>query len=258
MSKLSVEDKYYTSAELVERHIQHVESIKPLGEFSSIIEPSAGNGAFLSPLKDYNVFSFDISPEHNSIQKADWLKDDLSGCIDKNSLIIGNPPFGKNSSLAVRFFNKAAEYNPKIIAFILPRTFSKPRFWSKLSVKYSLKSEFVCSKRSFLLNGIPWDVPCVSQVWEAEDRQDKLPNNLTLFEEVPEENSRCFIRRVGGKAGQVVDSYTRSTTYSVNCSEDTYSALCENKDSLSKFSQNTAGVRSITLLEIEDILMGRC
>ena len=34
------------------------------------------------------------------------------------------PPFGKVSSLAIRFFNKCAQFSD-VIAFIIPRTFNK-------------------------------------------------------------------------------------------------------------------------------------
>ena len=37
----------------------------------------------------------------------------------KRYLVVGNPPFGKISSIAIKFFNKSAEY-ADCIAFIIP------------------------------------------------------------------------------------------------------------------------------------------
>ena len=259
LSKLSPNDKYYTTPETVRMHIQHTErAYKSISSFPLVVEPSAGSGSFVESLKAINrhVLAYDVEPDGGDIKQMDWLteKPDVDLC---HSLIIGNPPFGKNSSLAVKFFNRSAEHNPEVISFILPKTFSKRRWWSGLSVKYSLSSEMQCPKNSFILNGNIWDVPCVSQVWIRGDRHIKLPSELTLFSQVSPKVANCFIRRVGGRAGKVVKEYTPSTTYSVSCSENTISCLLAHERELSEYSRNTAGVRSITLLEVEDILLGR-
>ena len=60
----------------------------------------------------------------------------------KSCLTIGNPPFGKNSSLAISFFNKAAEFSD-IIAFILPQTFSKDSVKNRLNLSFFLIMEVI-------------------------------------------------------------------------------------------------------------------
>ena len=42
----------------------------------------------------------------------------------KNILIVGNPPYGKNCSTAINFFNHAVTISD-FIAFIIPKTFRK-------------------------------------------------------------------------------------------------------------------------------------
>ena len=49
---------------------------------------------------------------------------------------LGNPPFGKNCSLAIKFFNKAAEF-ADLIAFIIPRTFKRISIQNKLNLNFS-------------------------------------------------------------------------------------------------------------------------
>ena len=61
-----------------------------------IIEPSAGNGAFIKYIKKLsNNYSFyDIKPEHKEIIKKNFLKLKKT---HNNLHIIGNPPFGNKS-----------------------------------------------------------------------------------------------------------------------------------------------------------------
>jgi hypothetical protein len=56
---------------------------------------------------------------------------------NKKYLIIGNPPFGKSSSIAIKFFNKAALFS-ECIAFILPRTFKRISIQNRLDLNFSL------------------------------------------------------------------------------------------------------------------------
>ena len=118
-------DKFYTKPVVAERLFCLVKEYTTNPQ--TFLEPSAGNGVFLGLLTSLsdNVIAFDISPDASGITQADFLSQD----VGKVDVVIGNPPFGKNSSLAVKFFNKCAEWQPEVIAFVLPRTFKKPRFW---------------------------------------------------------------------------------------------------------------------------------
>ena len=61
--------------------------------------------------------AIDIEPEHESIQKQDYLIWDLKYL--KNRLIIGNPPFGARLNMAQKFYKKSVQLGD-YIAFILP------------------------------------------------------------------------------------------------------------------------------------------
>ena len=82
--------------------------------------------------------------------EEDWLRDTRcrQGIIemnffefepkeDKKYLVIGNPPFGRSSSTAIKFFNKAAVFSD-CIAFILPRTFKRVSVQNRLDLNFSL------------------------------------------------------------------------------------------------------------------------
>ena len=111
-------DKYYTPKRVVDICISRV---KALGVgFSEVIEPSAGNGAFLEGINNNfhcPKFLYDIKPEHSAIVEQDFLKLDLQ--YKKDRLIIGNPPFGSRNSLIIKFFKKSIELGD-YIAFVLP------------------------------------------------------------------------------------------------------------------------------------------
>ena len=256
-------DKFYTKPEIAKSLTERAKALFPFVQ--EIIEPSAGNGIFFQFLKENFKGAkhtyLDIAPEHPEIIRQDWLEWN-KGSILENALIVGNPPFGKNSSLAVRFFNKAAEHHPKAIAFVLPKTFMKQRWWKKLSTSYSLLWQEECPKNSFTFNGREYDVPCVMQIWERRNRINSLPEKCVLFKETSPNSfasnvNPIFIRRAGGKAGQIVEDYTPSSTYCVEYDSSLVLALEMYKDEIVEQACKTAGVRSISLLEIEDIILNR-
>lgn len=117
-------DQFYTNPEPARQYARRV--LDAYGSATDcFVEPAAGAGAFARPLREAGkpVISVDIAPRGEGIRQADFLRDDLWPDTDKIA-VVGNPPFGKNSSLVVKFFNRAAE-RADTIAFIVPRTFRK-------------------------------------------------------------------------------------------------------------------------------------
>jgi hypothetical protein len=153
-------DKFYTNENIVDMCLSYID----VSLYDKIIEPSAGNGAFLKKLP-INSIGIDISPEHNSIIKYDFLE---WKCIYSGKILtIGNPPFGKNNSLSLRFFNKAAEYSD-CIAFILPKTFRRPSIQNKLNLSFHLVKDvdIPITPCSFTPK---MNVKCCFQVWEKKN-----------------------------------------------------------------------------------------
>ena len=112
-------DKYYTSPELAKYCVEKTKEIIGEDNITEYIEPSAGSGVFLDYL-DKPYLAYDIEPEDERIIKQDWLTVNLD--YKKGRCVIGNPPFGFMTKLAIQFYKKSiifADY----ISFILPVSF---------------------------------------------------------------------------------------------------------------------------------------
>lgn len=250
LSKKNRLDQYYTSKEIADWCWERLAWRYNLS-CEEFVEPSAGNGSFLR--EDVKITAYDLEPKVSGIIEKDFLtvdKKDLQGKI-----VIGNPPFGWASSLALKFLNHCSE--AKVIAFILPRTFSKKLFQNKIDKNLHLVAEWDLPKNSFLLEGLPYDVPCCFQIWEREEYTRKEVNfdkHVYLCED-----GNLLLRRVGGRAGKFVseEDYTSSTTYRVKCSPETKTLIESCYEDIKAEASKTVGVRSITLDEINYILTRR-
>jgi hypothetical protein len=250
-------DDYYTNPAYA-THCSRIVSTFKKPEIKNIIEPSAGNGSFCEGIgiikgsNDWGVFMYDISPQTDFIEQMDFF----ATALPNDALVIGNPPFGFGANLAIKFFNHAAVFDVPIIAFILPRTFKKTSVKTKLNKNYHIVYEEDCPKNSFLLEGKPYDVPCVFQIWEhrEEERVDEIwPTDNKWIEFTSQEDADFCIRRVGGRAGQVLDGSPKqySVTSTYFCKEKIPGAKeAVRKIDFSDIINSTAGVRSLSKREL--------
>ena len=167
------------------------------------IEPSAGDGAFLETMAFPRV-ALDIAPRRSDISQIDFLEW-KPGKSEYRLAVVGNPPFGKNASLARRFFNHAAGF-ADLIAFILPRTFQKETFVEGLDPLMHLIEESVLELDSFEFEGQPYSVPTVFHVWERR-ASERIPRRLERkhehFSFVGSAQADFAFQRVGARAGLV-------------------------------------------------------
>lgn len=159
----SKHDKFYTKESVVISLLPHVD----FSRYKTVIEPSAGAGAFSTLLPHDNVIAMDIAPEHESISQQDWLNFKLNN-IDSPALIIGNPPFGLRNALSKAFIEKSLHENVLTIAFILPNVFNKFTNQKVFPEEWSLSKVIPLPKESFLLNDESYHVPCSFFIWERE------------------------------------------------------------------------------------------
>ena len=82
--------------------------------------------------------------------------------------IIGNPPFGRQSSLVIKFIKKSITFCDSI-SFILPKSFKKDSLKKHFPLNFHLINEFDLPKKSFLIDNKEHDVPCVFQIWIKKD-----------------------------------------------------------------------------------------
>ena len=114
-------DKYYTPQYLVKHHVKKTIEILGKENITHVIEPSAGDGAYIRALsdtfEDMDIGYYDLYPEHPQITQQDYLK--LRMSYKKGRLVIGNPPYGTASSLWRGFCKKSARI-ADYVSFISP------------------------------------------------------------------------------------------------------------------------------------------
>lgn len=128
-------DQFYTKNEVAQKCFEIFCSHCALDVYDTILEPSAGKGAFFTLFPEDKRTGMDIDPKCDGVLKGDFLE--FMPQPDKTYAVIGNPPFGKISSLAVKFFNKAASF-ADVIAFIVPRTFKRVSIQNQLNLDFHL------------------------------------------------------------------------------------------------------------------------
>ena len=166
-------DKYYTKDIIVELCLElFKKNIEININDDLIIEPSAGNGSFIMGIKSLsNNFRFyDLEPDNSEIIKQDYLLFDYANIknIYNKIHVIGNPPFGRQSSLAIKFIKKSCEFCDSI-SFILPKSFKKDSLKKTFSLNFHLIFEIDLPEKSFLVDGIEYNVPCIFQIWEKNN-----------------------------------------------------------------------------------------
>lgn len=205
-------DKFYTHPDIAMLCIEHIRNnINKLNE-SLIIEPSAGNGSFIAGIKTLspNYLFYDLQPESSEIIQQDYLLLDTAALKTHHDKIhvIGNPPFGRQSSLAIKFIKKSCEYC-NTISFILPKSFKKDSLKKTFPLNFHLIFEIDLPCDSFIVDNVKHDVPCVFQIWEKKEEPRALIVNYTPFEFEfvnKSDNPDISVRRVGVNAG-VIDTH---------------------------------------------------
>lgn len=127
-------DQFYTNEDTAMECLEILKKAVDIDRFDYCVEPSAGTGSFYKLLDDKKRIGMDLEPKYEGITKMDYF--DFEPIEGKKYLVIGNPPFGKISSLAVKFFNKSGYAD--CIAFILPRTFKRVSIQNQLDLNFEL------------------------------------------------------------------------------------------------------------------------
>jgi hypothetical protein len=209
------------------------------------IEPSAGTGAFLALVPE--ALGYDIDPRDPRIQTADFLTVE----IPHDCVVFGNPPFGRQGSLAKRFIRHACG-RARWIGFILPRSFTKPSMQSVFPPTFHCRESVDLPEMSFIANGQPYHVPCVFQIWERQEtpRPVETPPVLTgaRFVKQTDPHHLAF-RRVGGTAGRcALPSPTQNPRcyYFLALEDPTRASRIIEASQTYPFPSNTTGPRSLS------------
>jgi len=120
-ARVTSTEQYYTPLSTAISVLENVASIFPNFTEKMFIEPAGGTGAFIHAAKEFGVtkiISYDIEPLHDGIIKGDFLQQSLN---ISNAITVSNPPFGRNNSLSIPFFNHSAKYSEIIVFLKVPK-----------------------------------------------------------------------------------------------------------------------------------------
>jgi len=253
-------DKYYTKNTTVELCEQLIQQHIAIGQTDLIIEPSAGNGAFMQCIKTLspNYRFYDLEPANGEIIQQDYLALDYTDftSVYQDIHIIGNPPFGRQSSLAIKFIKKSCEFCNSI-SFILPKSFKKDSLKKAFPLNFHILCETDLPEKSFLLDGIECNVPCVFQIWIKKSYHREIaeklePSHFEFVEKI--DMPDISFRRVGVNAGKIdttIDEKSEQSHYFIKFTNG--KNRDENIESLSKSKyefNNTVGPKSISKQEL--------
>lgn len=253
-------DKYYTKKSVVDQCLTHIKNNVKINIGDLIVEPSAGNGSFIDGIKSMtdNYKFYDLDPQHEDIEQQDYLELDLNKLDeDGQSLhVIGNPPFGRQSSLAIKFIKKSCEFSDSI-SFILPKSFKKNSLKQYFPLNFHLKFEWDIPPNSFEVNDKDYDVSCVFQIWERHHWLREVPKKVEPigFEFISRDhNPDISIGRIGASAGKIDANYMNKSVQSHYFIKFIDGYNQETIDALKKITfeeaKNTVGPPSISKQEL--------
>jgi predicted RNA methylase len=252
-------EQYYTPKDLA-RNLSE-ELIAITGSDRSFIEPAGGNGSFVTALESLGVEEIeavDLYPKHPRVKSADFLSHNPKG---RDLVTISNPPFGRNNSLSIPFFNHAANHS-EYIAFLVPRS------WRKWSVQNRLDRRFhLISDRDVAVNyvtdtgeriGANNDLRTCFQIWQRQDSLRPLirVQDQGLVKKCKPEIADVAIRVFGFGCGKSYRDFPRvanTTLMFLTVLDARVFEVIEGLD-YERFSLNTSYTRALALPELNYLL----
>jgi hypothetical protein len=271
-------DRFYTPDKTVEQLISLVHP----EQYETIIEPSAGSGAILHRLPQYAV-GYDLEPHADDVQLMNWLEPvDADGNHDEDmyigdkqlewsfgrTLVIGNPPFGRQASLASRFFNESATF-ADVIAFIMPKSFMKDSMMNRLDHHFHIDVMTDVVDDHYITPDGFRVVPTIIIVAhrEKELRSDHIishdePADRMPFVFTDRDDADYMVIRVGGKSGtlQTMDKVTDKNSkynYFIRITDDSVDIndiFTNASRRIHELRDMTTGPRSISKAELVDAI----
>ncbi len=261
-------DKFYTKPEVADSCLDLIRRNLSVGRHDLIIEPSAGSGTWIPGIKllSRNYLFFDIEPESDEIVRQDYLALDLESIerprttgrrpVTGNIHVVGNPPFGRQSSLAIKFVRKSCDFADSV-SFILPKSFKKESLKHKVPLNFHLIFEEDLPDKSFIVGETEHDVPCVFQIWKKEEYEREVEKKLNPehFVFVKKGDAPDIaVRRVGVNAGrissEIEDKSPESHYFITFTNSDSVEDNIERVSEIVYEFNNTVGPKSISKQEL--------
>ncbi len=260
--RVTGKEQFYTPKELAKTLTNKVAQVIGGLTNRTVIEPAGGTGSFVTAAKELGakkVLSFDIEPKADGVILADFLTSEIQGVTD--AVTISNPPFGRNNSLSIPFFNKAAK-NSAYIAFILPRSWRKWSVINRLDRSFhlihdeDLAIDYVDETGEML-----WQKARLNtcfQIWEKRDTPRELikVKDFGLITKVSPLDADVALTVFGYSCGKVRTEFDRipnSTVMFLKLNDKRVLAALNRVD-FSRFYKNTAYTEALSLQEIRYLL----
>ena len=178
--------QFYTKSEVSEACWAHFTNmLSTLNRNPSdlfFLEPAAGTGAFYELLPAQKRLGIDLVPKCDDLKLQDFFKLTDLPSAPQDTVVIGNPPFGKRGKLAIAFFNHAAHL-ADIIAFILPVNFRKFTTHKQLDPSMRFISKLPLPRDAFHLGtGKSYAVNTEFQIWT---RLPTTRNDMRQYKPLP-------------------------------------------------------------------------
>lgn len=171
----------------------------------------------------------------------------------KFDVIVGNPPYGKNSNLAVNFLNKASELSDTIW-FVLPRTFRKASIQNRIQENLHLAQDVTVPDNMF-----PASIITCYQNWIKTTAARSKIETITQHPDlqfVNKQTANVCVGRVGaGPCGKVFvkdfDDKSENSHYFIKAkNKKVIQSLIQLTDQFKLAGTQTVGVPSLSKHEL--------
>ena len=263
--RVTGKEQFYTPAPLATLLASSLLEFVPDLATRVVLEPAGGTGSFITAVRELGVtqvLSFDIEPKFAGVTQADFLDVDLSALAPQSAVAISNPPFGRNNSLSIPFFNHAASACDTI-AFIVPRSWRKWSVINRLNRNFHLVSDvdvlvdYVGADGAPLANKLRLNT-CF-QVWQYSSgppRATIAVQDLGVVKKVSPAEADVALTIFGFSCGRVSAEFERQPNTTRMFLKLGHPLALEALQSVdfSRFYRNTAYTEALALPEINFLL----
>ena len=260
-TRVTGKEQYYTPKPLAVELVAQIEKVLGSLAGKTILEPAGGTGAFIEAVQAVGVsevISFDIEPLHELVTVGDFLAQEIK---ESNLITISNPPFGRNNSLSIPFFNHAAKVSDAI-CFIVPRSWRKWSVTNRLDLGFELALDLDIEIDYVDADGTPLSnknhLATCFQIWKKANVSRSLVRvtDKGIIEKVSPEQADVSLTIFGYGCGKVKTEFepiANTTQMFLKLKHPQALAALESVD-YSKFFKNTAYTEALSLPEINYLL----
>jgi predicted RNA methylase len=260
-TRVTGKEQYYTPKPLALELVAQIEKVLGSLAGKTILEPAGGTGSFIEAVQAKGVtrvISFDIEPLHELVTQGNFLEQEIK---ETNLITISNPPFGRNNSLSIPFFNHAAKVSDAI-CFIVPRSWRKWSVTNRLDLGFELALDLDIEIDYVDSDGTPLSnknhLATCFQIWKKANVSRCLVRvtDKGIIEKVSPDQADVSLTIFGYGCGKVKTQFepvANTTQMFLKLKHPRALAALETVD-YSKFFKNTAYTEALSLQEINYLL----